>query len=63
MADEFTANQVQGIFGEFQAVLDYSTVEVTAENVQGIFGEFGAVLDEAATAGAVVTTTAYAFWF
>ncbi len=51
-ADEFTANQVQGVFGEFKAVLDFADVTVTAENVQGVFGEFMAVLDEAATAGA-----------
>ena len=52
MADEFTSNQVQGVFGEFKPVLDYSTVEVTAENVNGVFGEFKPVLDEAATDGA-----------
>ena len=62
MADQFTANQIQGVVGEFQPVLDYATVDVTAENVQGIFGEFQAVLDEAAAA-AVVATTAYAYWF
>ena len=50
MADEFTTNQVQGVFGEFKAVLDFATVTVTANNVQGVFGEFKSVLDEAAEA-------------
>ena len=53
MADEFTSNQVQGVFGQFKAVLDFATVTVTENNVQGVFGEFKAVLDEAATAGVV----------
>ncbi len=61
MADEFTANQVQGVFGEFKAVLDFATVTVTAENVQGVFGEFKPVLDEAATAGVVDVEIAAAF--
>ena len=50
MADQFTTNQVQGVFGQFKAVLDFATVTVTANNVQGIFGEFKPVLDEAAAA-------------
>ncbi len=57
MADEFTSQQVQGVFGEFKAVLDFATVTVTAENVNGVFGEFKPVLDEAATAGAAATFT------
>ncbi len=50
MADNFTRNQVQGIFGEFVAVLDEMIEggEFSADNVQGIFGEFIPVLDEAA---------------
>jgi len=49
MPDSFTANQVQGVFGEFMAVLDEVDVDFTADNVQGIFGIFDAVMDEAAT--------------
>ncbi len=56
MADQFTANQVQGVFGEFKPVLDYATVVVTANNAQGVFGEFKPVLDEAATAGVAATS-------
>ncbi len=55
MADSFTSQQVQGIFGEFRPVLDYATVTVTANNVQGVFGEFKPVLDEAAAAAAAET--------
>ena len=51
MADEFTSNQVQGVFGEFKAVLDVATVTLTADNVQGVFGEFKPILDEAAVGG------------
>lgn len=50
MADAFTSNQVQGVFGQFKPVLDYTTVTVTANNVQGVFGQFEPVLDEAAAA-------------
>jgi len=42
----FSANQVQGVFGEFQPVLDES-VAFTADQTQGVFGEFQPVLDEA----------------
>lgn len=52
MADSFTQNQVQGIFGEFTAVLDEVDVDFSDNNVQGIFGKFDAVLDEAAAAAA-----------
>ena len=52
MADAFTSNQIQGIFGQFKPVLDYATVTVTANNVQGVFGQFVPVLDEAAAAAA-----------
>ena len=44
----FTANNIQGVFGEFVPVLD-NAIGSTANNVQGIFGEFVPVLD--ATAG------------
>jgi hypothetical protein len=47
VADNFSANQVQGIFGEFKPVLD-EAVTFSANQVQGIFGEFKPVLDEAA---------------
>jgi len=47
MADNFSANQVQGVFGEFKPVAD-ETVEFSTNNVQGIFGLFVFVLDEAA---------------
>ncbi len=47
LADSFSANHVQGIFGEFKPVLD-GTVEFSANNVQGVFGQFVPVLDEAA---------------
>lgn len=57
MADQFTANQIQGVFGEFKPILDFATVTVTANNVRGVFGEFKPVLDEAAVA-AVTTTRA-----
>lgn len=52
MTDNFTADQVQGVFGEFTAVLDeaVSGGEFSQDNVQGIFGEFKPVLDEAAGA-------------
>ncbi len=54
MADSFTANHVQGIFGEFKPVFDYATNDPTSDNTQGIFGLFSAVLDEA---GAAVAAT------
>lgn len=54
MADSFTTNKTQGVFGEFKPVIDES-VDDTADSFQGIFGEFKPVLDEAA-ANAVVFT-------
>ena len=48
MADNFTQDQVQGVFGKFVPVLDVATVVLTADNVQGVFGKFVPVLDEAA---------------
>ena len=50
MADNFTVNQVQGVFGKFVPVLDeaVSGGDFSADNVQGVFGEFVPVLDEAA---------------
>lgn len=52
MADKFTANQVQGIFGEFKPVLDdaVSGGNFSPNNTQGIFGLFRSVLDEVAGA-------------
>ena len=54
MADNFTGNQVQGVFGKFVPVLDeaVSGGEFSAGNVQGVLGKFVPVLDEAA--GAIV---------
>lgn len=52
MADSFSGNQVQGVFGEFVPVMD-GTVSFTEDQVQGVFGEFVPVLDEAAGAAAV----------
>ena len=46
-ADNFSNDHVQGIFGEFTAVLD-ETVAFSQNNVQGVFGQFVPVLDEAA---------------
>ena len=48
-ADNFSNDHVQGVFGEFTAVLDES-VDFSQNNVQGVFGRFVAVLDEAAGA-------------
>lgn len=45
-----TADQVQGIFGEFKPVIDIAGGTLTADQVQGIFGEFKPVLDNAQTA-------------
>lgn len=47
MADQFTVNQVQGVFGEFKPVLDDAVI-YSVNNIQGVFGEFVLVLDEAA---------------
>ena len=51
VADNFSNDHVQGIFGEFTAVLDES-VAFSQNNVQGVFGQFIPVLDEAAGAAA-----------
>lgn len=59
MADNFSANQFQGIFGEFKPVVD-ETVTPTANNWQGIFGLFKPVLDEAA--GVVVGNVGVRHW-
>ena len=50
MADSFTANQVQGVFGEWKPILDEVDVDFSDDNVQGISGEWKPVLDEAAAA-------------
>lgn len=47
MADNFSQDQVQGVFGEFKPVID-TAVTPSVDNVQGVFGEFVPVLDEAA---------------
>ena len=47
-----TANHVQGVFGEFKAVIDIAGGTLTANQVQGTFGEFKPVLDNAQTAAA-----------
>ena len=39
MADSFTSDHIQGIYGEFTAVLDIA-LAFTYENIQGIYGEF-----------------------
>lgn len=48
MADNFTANQIQGVFGQFKPVLDEAVLgnDFSANNTQGVFGLFVAVLDE-----------------
>ena len=43
----FTSDQVQGVFGEFTAVIDESGGILTSDQVQGVFGEFNPVLDDA----------------
>lgn len=59
----FTQDQVQGVFGEFTAVLDEAGGTLTSDQVQGVFGEFTAVLDEAqvsvAIGGFMTTNTGY----
>jgi len=57
MADNFTGDNFQGVFGEFQFVVD-ETLPLTDDNIQGVFGEFGPVADEAASAG-VGTASVY----
>lgn len=46
----FTANHIQGVFGEFKPAIDIAGGTLTADQVQGIFGEFKSVLDNAQTA-------------
>lgn len=53
MADNFSQEQVQSIFGDFKPVIDTS-VTPSQENVQSVFGEFIPVLDEAAGVAAAV---------
>ena len=58
MADNFSANHVQGQLGEFKPVLDES-VSFSADNAQGIQGKFVPVLDEAAGAAPAANTRRY----
>ena len=51
MADNFSANHIQGVFGVFKPVID-DTVDQSADNWQGVFGLFKPVLDEAAAPAA-----------
>jgi len=53
LADSFSDDHSQSLFGEFSPVLD-ETVQFSQDNVQGVFGEFVAVYDDAA--GAVSIT-------
>lgn len=52
MADNFSANHFQGVFGKFVPAID-ETVDFSNDNFQGIFGIFKLILDEAAGAVAV----------
>jgi hypothetical protein len=56
MADSFTADQIQGVLGQFKPVLDAAVPggDFSADNVQGILGRFEPVLDEAAGAAVAV---------
>ena len=47
MADNFTQDNFQGVFGKFTFVID-ETLPLTNDNVQGVFGKFIPVADEAA---------------
>ena len=49
MADNFTAEQVHGVWGETTALFDIATTP-SADNAQAVWGEFTIVLDEAAGA-------------
>jgi hypothetical protein len=49
MADNFSQEQVQSVFGGFVPVMD-ETVDFSQDNVQSVFGEYVFVLDEAAGA-------------
>jgi len=53
LADSFSDDHSQSLFGEFSPVLD-ETVTFSQDNVQGVFGEFVAVYDDAAGVVAVV---------
>ena len=53
MADNFSQNHGQGVYGEFTAVLD-ETVAFSQDQVQGVFGSFLPALDE--SAGVVAVT-------
>lgn len=55
MADNFSANHVQGVWGVFKPVID-ETVDTSADQVQGVWGAFKVVLDEAAGAAAPAVT-------
>ncbi len=52
MADNFTQDQIQGVWGRFAPVLDdaVSGGSFSQDNVQGILGVFEPVLDEVAGA-------------
>ena len=52
MADNFSTNHLQGVFGKFVPVVD-ETVDFSADNFQGVLGQFAPVLDEAAGAALV----------
>lgn len=60
MADSFTSDQVQGVFGRFTGVID-ETVTFSDDIVQGIFGEFKPVFDEAAGVVSQINTAARRF--
>jgi len=49
MADNFSANNFQGVSGKYKPVLD-ETVAPTADNFQGVSGKYVPVADEAAGA-------------
>ena len=55
MADNFSANHIQGVFGLFKPVID-DAVDQSANNWQGVFGLFEPVLDEAAGAAAATVS-------
>ena len=57
MADNFTVNQINGVFGKFRPALDdaISGGDFSADNINGVFGSFISCLDEAAGAAAPST--------
>ena len=66
-ADNFTAKQVQGVFGQFVPVLDNAVGGdgISQNNVQGVFGQFVPVLDEVAGTAAPapeVAPVVESFW-